>query len=214
MKNLRKIGKSFRYTILFIVIINILFIGSVWIYSTYNYFNKESEKIKQDYTVKEKTRVKDTINKVIESIVYHKSETEKILDRNIKERTYEAHDMAAVIYEKNKGKKSNEEIEKIIKETLEVIRFNSGKGYYFGGNVEKGKLLFTSNPDYVGEMVLDYRGPNGKYIFREMVDLVKKKGEGFYEYLWAKPGDMGYDHRKKSFLKLFKPLNLWIGTGN
>jgi diguanylate cyclase (GGDEF)-like protein/PAS domain S-box-containing protein len=213
MKNLKKIGKSFRYTILFIVTINIMFIGGVWIYSTYNYFNKESEKIKQDYTIKEKTRVKDAINKVIQSIEYHKSETEKILDRSIKERTYEAHDMAAVIYEKNKGNKTNEEIEKLIKETLEVIRFNDGRGYYFGGNIEKGKLLFTSNPNYVGEMVLDYRGPNGKYIFREMVDLVKKKGEGFYEYLWAKPENTGYDHRKKSFLKLFKPLNLWIGTG-
>ncbi|MCS5421346.1 MULTISPECIES: cache domain-containing protein [Psychrilyobacter] len=213
MRNLRKIGKSFRYTVLFIVIINILFIGGVWIYSTYNYFNEESEKIKQEYTLREKMRVKDAVNQVIERIEYHKSETEKILDKRIKERAYEAHDMAVVIYEKYKGDKSDEEIEKLIKETLEVIRFNDGRGYYFGGNINKGKLLFTSNPDYVGEMVLDYRGADGRYIFREMVDLVKEKGEGFYEYMWAKPGDTGYDHRKKSFLKLFKPLNLWIGTG-
>lgn len=213
MKSLRKIGRSFRYTVFFIVVINILFIGGVWIYSTYNYFNKESEKIVEDYTLKEKMRVKDVVNNVMESIEYHKSETEMILEEKIKERTYEAHDIASVIYEKNKGKKTDKEIEKLIKETLEVIRFNNGRGYYFGGKVDKGKLLFTSNPDYVGEMVLDYRGPDGIYIFREMVDLVKKKSEGFYEYVWAKPGDKGYSHRKKSFLKLFKPLNLWIGTG-
>lgn len=215
MKNLRKIGKSFRYTALFVVIINILFIGGVWTYSTYNYFNNESKKIKQDYTTNEKMRVKAEIEKVMESIEYHKSDTEKILNQTIKERTYEAHNIALVIYEKNKANKTNEEIKQLIKETLEVIRFNRGRGYYFGGSLDKTELLFTSNPNsnYAGNTVLNYKSPDGKYIFKEMVDLINKNKEGFYEYMWTREDSDRYDHKKKSFLKLFKPLNIWIGTG-
>lgn len=213
MKNIKKIGKSFRYTILFIVVTNILIIGGLWIYSTYDYFNEEMVSIKEEYTTKEKDRVKNLINDTIKNIEYRKSETDKVLERQIKERIYEAHDIASIIYEKNKGVKSNKEIEKLIKETLEVIQFDSGRGYYFGGNINNGELLFTSNSNYTGKMVLDYQNSNGNYIFREMIDLVNKNKESFYEYLWLKRGDDAYNHKKKSYLKLFEPLNLWFGTG-
>ena len=61
--------------------------------------------------------------------------------------------------------------------------------------------------------MLDYQSPEGRYVFKDFVELVRSKGEGFYEYMWEHPDAAGNAHRKISFVKFIEPLNLWIGTG-
>jgi PAS domain S-box-containing protein len=46
-----------------------------------------------------------------------------------------------------------------------------------------------------------------------MIDLARSQGEGFYEYFWTKPDVPGSNHRKISYIKYFKPYDMFIGTG-
>ena len=50
-----------------------------------------------------------------------------------------------------------------------------------------------------------------KKIFKEFASC-KKDGEGFVDYVWPKPG-FEKPQPKVSFVKLFKPYNWVIGTG-
>ena len=52
----------------------------------------------------------------------------------------------------------------------------------------------------------------GKKIFSEFAAVAKKDSEGFVDYVWAKPG-FDAPQLKVSFVKLFKPYNWVIGTG-
>lgn len=51
--------------------------------------------------------------------------------------------------------------------------------------------------------ILAMKDPNGKAFFVEMNDVVKKKGAGWMDYMWAKPGE-NKPSRKVSYVKLAK----------
>jgi len=213
MQDLKKIGRYFRFTTLFILIIAILVMGGLWVYTSYSTFYEESRQLKDEYMSSQKDLIQNEVNKVIGEIEHHKSKTEEKLRESIRERGYEAYDIAINIYERNKNNKNKREIEQVIAETFSGVTYNKGRGYYFGGRVENVTLLFGDHPQIQGKKVMDYQSPEGKYIFRDIVQILTSKGEGFYEYMWEHPDDIGNSHRKVSFFKLVEPLNIWIGTG-
>ncbi len=53
----------------------------------------------------------------------------------------------------------------------------------------------------------------GKFVVRDMIELVRAKGEGFYSYTWTKPGVAGRDFPKLAYVKLFQPLGWFVGAG-
>ncbi len=213
MQNLKKIGKIFRRTTLFMLFITITIIGGVWIFTSYLNFYKEADLLKTEYISSQKELVQNEVDKIIDEIEYHQSKTEEKLRNNIQERVYEAHDIAVNIYKQNKKSKSNEEIEELIANTFAGVTYNKGRGYYFGGRVNDWTLLFADRSEFEGKNMYNYKSPEGKFVFRDFVELVRTKGEGFYDYMWAHPERYGNDYRKISFVKYFEPLNLWIGTG-
>lgn len=213
MEDLKKIGIYFRFTILFILIIAILLMGGLWIYSSYSTFNKDSKKLKEEYITSQKYLIQNEVDRVIEEINHQKSTMKVKLKEDLRERGYEAYDIAMNIYEINKNNKSNKEIEQIISNIFSGVTFNNGRGYFFGGRNQDGILLFDNGSKFEGSKILNYKNSQGEYTFKDMQQVLSSKGEGFYEYIWAHPDTPGYDHRKISFLKLLKPLNIWIGTG-
>ncbi len=213
MQNLKKIGRYFRFTTLFMLIITILVMGGLWAYTSYSTFYKESRQLKDKYIASQKDLIQNEINKIIAEIKYYQSKTNENLRKNIRERGNEAYNIAINIYEQNKDNKSKKDIEQIIAETFSGVTFNKGRGYYFGGSMEDVTLLFGNRPKIQGKKVLKYRSPEGKYIFKDILEILTSKGEGFYEYMWEHPNDIGNNHRKVSFFKLVEPLNIWIGTG-
>ncbi|GLI57947.1 hypothetical protein PM10SUCC1_34610 [Propionigenium maris DSM 9537] len=213
MQNLKKIGKIFRVTTLVMLFITITIMGGLWIFTSYLNFKREAEQLKTDYIASQRELVQKEVEKVIEEIEFHKSKTEEKLREVIRERVYEAYNIAMNIYDQNKEVKSNREIEELIAKTFSGVTYNNGRGYYFWGRVDDQTLLFADRSEFEGKQMHNYRSPEGKHVFRDFVELVRTRGEGFYEYMWAHPGMAGNDHRKISFVKYFEPLNLWLGSG-
>jgi len=88
-----------------------------------------------------------------------------------------------------------------------------GKSYIFILD-NSGTFLFNpSAPSLESRNVYDYKDYTGRYLFREMIDLAAKKGEGWIRYYWNAPDDKL--RPKRSFIKQVKYGNkkLIIGAG-
>lgn len=60
---------------------------------------------------------------------------------------------------------------------------------------------------------IHYKDKGGKQIFKEFASVAKANGEGFFcHYVWPKRG-FEAPQLKVSYVKLFKPYNWVIGTG-
>ena len=60
---------------------------------------------------------------------------------------------------------------------------------------------------------MDRQDSRGQFVMKDMIQITRSSGEGFYSYYWSKPGQPGNDHRKLAFVKRFVPFDWLIGTG-
>src|SRR5258708_32874295 len=67
-------------------------------------------------------------------------------------------------------------------------------------------------PEMDGRDLSTYKDPNGKLLFVDFVDAVRKDGSGFVPYEWPKPG-FERPQPKLSYVVGFAPWNWVIGTG-
>lgn len=176
-------------------------------------FNKERKEIEQKYILKNKEIIKEEVSRVFTFTKQLQKNTEEELKQNVKNRVYEAHEMATNIYEKYKTTKSKQEIFQIIKVALSGIRFNEGRGYFFIDDIYGNKLSHPIDTSIEGKNFLNYTDVNGYRFFENIVNTIKDKTERFDEYYWYKPNTNKEIGRKIAFYKTFEPLNIAIGTG-
>ena len=96
-------------------------------------------------------------------------------------------------------------------ETLRGLRYNAGE-YYFVLDMKHTILLHPIKPQLEGRDGALIKDPNGKYLFKEMVAVVKRHGEGSVGYQWPKAGfDEPVD--KVTFVQGVPEWGWVIGTG-
>ncbi len=91
------------------------------------------------------------------------------------------------------------------------IRYGNND-YFFILDHQPALLMHPIKPQLQGKNLGESADPNGKLLFREMINIVNKEGEGFVDYLWPKPG-FEDPVEKVSFVKGFEPWKMIIGTG-
>jgi len=188
-------------------------IVSLDIVISYRDFNVRAEKMREDYIAHQKDMIRQEVYRVIDMINFARSQSEELTRKKIRGRVYEAYSIAENIYEQNRGTRSRAEIQKMILDALRPVRYENGTGYYFATSLEGIEVLFADKPEMEGMDLLDMRDTKGRYVIRDMIEIAKRRGEGFYEYHWTKPGVQGNDYKKISFIKLFEPYGWFIGTG-
>lgn len=179
----------------------------------YSEFKTRAERMRSDFIDQQKTLIRQQVLQAIETIEYQRSLSGQKSKDIIIEQVYEAYDIAENIFSQNNGKSTSGEIKKMIIDALRPIRFNQGQGYFFITGLDGTEILFADRPEMEGLNLMNMKDPYGKFVIRDMIQIVTEKGEGFYEYHWTKPGVEGDDHKKIAFIKYFKPLNCFIGSG-
>ncbi|WP_341708333.1 methyl-accepting chemotaxis protein [Halopseudomonas sp.] len=93
------------------------------------------------------------------------------------------------------------------------------QGMRYGGNeyfwIHSNDLQMVMHPfstQLVGNSVAEIQDPNGKYLFRDMVAVVKAESAGFVEYMWPKPG-VTDPVAKISYVAGFEPWGWILGSG-
>jgi signal transduction histidine kinase len=97
---------------------------------------------------------------------------------------------------------------------IRELRFGlEGKDYFWINDMQPRMVMhpYLSNLD--GQDLSNYSDPEGKLLFKEFVDVVKKDGAGYVQYYWQWKDDQKRIVPKISYVKLFKPWGWIIGTG-
>jgi signal transduction histidine kinase/CheY-like chemotaxis protein len=210
----RSITRLLSTSAIAIISVLVLTLMGVFILNKMLSFDKELRANETKFRNEKILQLKSKINEVIEYIDYNKTRAENILKENIKLKTLHAYEIAKSIYEAYKDKKSTAEIKSIIKQVLRPIRFFNGRGYYFIDDIEGRSVMSPGLEHLEGTSVIDLKDALGKYQIRNFIRTAKSVGEGFTSYHWYLLRDQKQTPSKKiAYIKLFKPFNWIIGSG-
>jgi methyl-accepting chemotaxis protein len=84
--------------------------------------------------------------------------------------------------------------------------------YFWVNDMQPRMVMHPMKPDMNGNDISAFKDPNGKTLFVDMVNVVKKDGAGFVPYEWPKPG-FDKPQPKLSYVTGFAPWGWVIGTG-
>ena len=213
MKTKYGITKTFLYSMVILAFISVGLAGYSRIVNEYERFKKEEVTLREEYVKTQENIIKNETDKVIDYIEYKKSQAEERLKQLIKNRTNEAYQIAVNIYRENKDAMDSFKLKKVIKDALRPIRYNNQRGYYFITRLDGVEILFADRPELEGRNLIDMQNSEGKFVIRDMIEIIEKSGEGFYSYTWTKPNEIGKDFPKIAYIKHFEHFDWLIGTG-
>jgi len=187
--------------------------AGLWSLDKYLTFQDEAASLRQEYVQEKKTEVRYQVDRALEFLEHHLAGSEQRVRRMTRERTSNAVHIARSLVQRYGESMPRDELEALVWDTLRIVRFNDGRGYYFATRLDGTELLFADKPEFEGENLLDMKSPDGVHVIQEMIALAREHGEGYYEYLWTRPGRQGSQHRKVAYIQYFEPFDCFIGTG-
>jgi two-component system, NtrC family, sensor kinase len=219
LDNEKYILNIIKYSPIFLVLIISIITTQLFIYERNHSFNNDLKQIEETFYKENEDKVKEEVLKVYAFIKEKKEKSEENLKNEIRNRVYEAHQMATNIYEKestideNGIKHSKEHIFETIKSALGGIIYNNGRGYFFIDDENGTKLLQPLNEKIEGVNLSNYKDANGYQFIKKIISTIENKNEAFDSYYWYKAKDSSSPDQKISFYKYFEPFNVVIGTG-
>ncbi len=109
------------------------------------------------------------------------------------------------------GKMSEDDAKNAAISTVKQLRYE-GKEYFWINDMSPKMIMHPYKPELDGKDLSDNKDPQGKKLFVEFVDVVKKEKAGYVYYLWPKP-NFKDPVPKISYVKGFEPWGWVIGTG-
>lgn len=87
------------------------------------------------------------------------------------------------------------------------------KDYFFIIDETPRMVVHPYRPDLEGTDLVDFRDPDGKRLFVEMAEAVRRDGAGYVDYRWQWKDDADRIVPKLSYVKGFAPWGWILGTG-
>jgi methyl-accepting chemotaxis protein len=109
------------------------------------------------------------------------------------------------------GKLSEDQAKQKAMSAIAALRYD-GAQYFWIHDMDTRMVMHPMKPELNGTDLSGNKDPNGKHLFAEMVEAVRRDGSGFVEYMWPKPGAKE-PLPKLSFVKGFAPWGWVIGSG-
>ena len=118
------------------------------------------------------------------------------------------------IYTTNTGRpRVRMNLKKLLKMPCDPFATTISAGIILSPVLDGVEILFADRPEMEGLNLIDMQDTQGKFVIRDMIEIINQSGEGFYRYNWTKPNRAGTDFPKIAFIKHFKPFDWLIGTG-
>jgi methyl-accepting chemotaxis protein len=119
--------------------------------------------------------------------------------------------LSALEEQERAGLYTREEAQRIALGLVKSMRYD-GKEYFWINDMQPTMVMHPTKPELDGKPLSESKDPNGKKLFVEMVDIVKRDGAGYVDYMWPKPGaEQPVD--KISYVQGFAPWGWIIGSG-
>ena len=114
------------------------------------------------------------------------------------------------------GEISEDEAKYQAKETIKSMRYGT-EGYMWIDSLDYTLIGHPMVPDKEGTTRFEVKDPDGNFVIQNIINAVKDPNHnGFTEYLWEKPQDVGTGKLtvKRAYSQLFSPWGWVISTGN
>ena len=213
--NENNIGK-FNLISIFIILTTFAIVISVFsINSHIDDFNQLKNNFKKEFIKEKENDIKNKV-KLVENLIKNQNATSiDNLKKTIKQRVDNSYKIIEKIYNEYRETKTNKEIIEIAKEILRPMRFDNGTGYIFMATLDGIDLLFPVLPQVENTNVYHLQDDKGNFVVQEEIAIVKRQQEGYIKDFWIKPNSTNINmiYPKITFVKEFKKLNLYIGTG-
>ncbi len=122
--------------------------------------------------------------------------------------------LAKFEYDEQKGILNREDAQKQAIAQIKNLHYGQHmKDYFWINDMHPTMVIHPYRTDLNGKDLTDYKDPNGKRVFVEFVNIVKKNGSGYVEYMWQWKDDETRIVPKISYVKGFTPWGWIIGTG-
>ncbi|WP_294962234.1 cache domain-containing protein, partial [Sulfurimonas sp.] len=197
---------------LFVILFTCLLTTALMYQEQEKEFKNEEIFSQTQYIENEKDRIYHITNDVHNYVKSEKQRSQKNLKKDLKLRINNIHKMATNIYNKNKDTLTKKQIIKLIKNAIETIRFQEGKGYFSIHTMQGINILHPTNHKFEGTSVFNRQDIKGNYPVQEAIKIAKTKGEGFFQWYYSKPNDKSKEFKKIGIVKKFEPYNLIITT--
>ena len=208
-------GKLLLLSLITIIVVS-LSVTIDSLYSINKLSNENINRYKEESYAKKELELKNYVSlamKTVES--YHeRTAIDKIkveVQDDLKKQTNFLFSILESEYIKLKDVLSEDALKQRLKSIVDATRYGDS-GYFWVNDTNAVMVIHPIKPALNGKDLSAFKDDAGKQIFSEFAALAKKEGEGFVDYVWAKPG-FEKPQPKVSFIKLFKPYNWVVGTG-
>jgi methyl-accepting chemotaxis protein len=110
-----------------------------------------------------------------------------------------------------KGDIAAADAQKRVLTRIAALRYGNND-YFWINDMQPRMVMHPIKPEMNGNDLSTFKDPNGKALFVDFVDVVRKNGAGFVPYEWPKPG-FDRPQPKLSYVVGFAPWGWVIGTG-
>ena len=147
--------KIIKYLPTIIILVSSIMITSYLSSHFKDDLQRQKTEIREHYIQSNKDRIKININSVARLINNKNIQASNQLKDNLKHQIDMAYKIALNIYDKNKNKLSKDKIILHIKNAIETLRFNDGKGYFSIHTMEGINILQPVRREFEGTSVLN-----------------------------------------------------------
>lgn len=109
------------------------------------------------------------------------------------------------------GRLSGDDARVMALETIRNMRYNESD-YIWIHDLDNYMIMHPIVSDLEGQDQTNLTDANGSQIIVDMNKIIREDSEGYYGYMWPKPGEEE-PQAKRSYVKLFKPWGWVFGTG-
>ena len=210
-----KLSSHISKTIFIISFVSISLAFIISLVFQYNSYKRDSQHIQNEFMEIKKENIKREVLRVHDFIEKKQDEIQQNLKQRIKERVLIAHKIALSIYEENKDIKSEEEIKYLIVTTLKNLSYKNKDSYVFVNSNDSKPILFNKKSKLKDKIKSsEFKKSIYDAIAKRQSTLALEKDSGYILNDFIKPDtDDNALYKKLSFIKLFKPYNWHIGTG-
>jgi PAS domain S-box-containing protein len=112
------------------------------------------------------------------------------------------------------GRLNTADAQNSAKQFVKSLRYGDDqKDYFWITDLVPNMIVHPYKPELEGKSLKKFEDSHGKFLFVEMVNVVRKNGEGYVDYMWQWKDDSLKIVPKLSYVKMFEPWNWVIGTG-
>lgn len=97
-----------------------------------------------------------------------------------------------------------------VRRLLTGLTYNED-GYFFAYTLDGVNLVHPTQPDFVGQNLLEFQDREGDFLIKNLIGAAKSGG-GFHRYIWEKPPQL-IQEDKLSYVVLIEQWGWMMGTG-